>query len=85
MRASVGLGDDFIDTCEVLRVKLEVASTPKQETKEEEIERVDLYKGAFSLAYRSSERSPCFETRRCISNAAASTAFSARISGVRPA
>merc|ERR1719305_2033117 len=50
-KASVSLGDDFSDTTEELRAKMEVASKPKEEIEEEDTEGVDLYKGAFSLAY----------------------------------
>merc|ERR1719487_1394041 len=50
-KASVSLGDDYSDTIEELRVKMEVASKPKEEIEEEDTEGVDLYKGAFSLAY----------------------------------
>merc|ERR1719305_1584322 len=50
-KTSVSLGDDFSDTTEELRVKMEVASKPKEEIEEEDTEGIDLYKGAFSLAY----------------------------------
>ena len=34
-----------------VRTKMEVAVKPKEEIEEEDYEGVDLYKGAFSLAY----------------------------------
>merc|ERR1711896_82854 len=50
-KASVSLGDDYSDTIEELRAKMEVASKPAEEIEDEDTEGVDLYKGSFSLAY----------------------------------
>merc|ERR1712054_228314 len=50
-KASVSIGDDFGSVVADLRAKMEVASKPKEEIEEEDTEGVDLYKGAFSLAY----------------------------------
>lgn len=41
----------FDGIVEELRIKMEVAVKPKEEIEEEDTEGVDLYKGAFSLAY----------------------------------
>merc|ERR1719169_354457 len=41
----------FSDIIEDLRTKMDVASKPQEEVEEEDTEGVDLYKGAFSLAY----------------------------------
>merc|ERR1719502_1257685 len=48
---SVGPEQPFADVIEAVRAKMEVASKPKEEIEEEDTEGVDLYKGAFSLAY----------------------------------
>jgi len=50
-KADVGYLAPFGTVIEELRVKMEVASKPKEEIEEEDTEGVDLYKGAFSLAY----------------------------------
>merc|ERR1711975_104657 len=47
----MGSYESFSDKIEELRAKMEVASKPKEEIEEEDTEGVDLYKGAFSLAY----------------------------------
>jgi len=50
-KADVGYLAPFDSVIEQLRAKLEVAGKPKEEIEEEDTEGVDLYKGAFSLAY----------------------------------
>jgi elongation factor 3 len=50
-KADVGYLAPFDSVIEELRQKLEVAAKPKEEIEEEDTEGVDLYKGAFSLAY----------------------------------
>merc|ERR1719454_1518244 len=50
-KADVGPEDPFAGVIEGVRSKMEVASKPKEEIEEEDLEGVDLYKGAFSLAY----------------------------------
>merc|ERR1711975_70180 len=47
----MGSYESFSDKIEEVRAKMEVASKPKEEIEEEDTEGVDLYKGAFSLAY----------------------------------
>ncbi|KAL9139447.1 elongation factor 3 [Amphidinium carterae] len=47
----VACGEPYTSGIEDLRAKMEVASKPKEEIEEEDTEGVDLYKGAFSLAY----------------------------------
>merc|ERR1719145_566095 len=41
----------FADVIDAIRTKMELASKPAEEVEEEDTEGVDLYKGAFSLAY----------------------------------
>merc|ERR1719502_1234941 len=50
-KENVGPEQPFADVIEAVRAKMEVASKPKEEIEEEDTEGVDLYKGAFSLAY----------------------------------
>ena len=50
-KADVGPEDPFAGVIEGVRSKMEVASKPKEDIEEEDTEGVDLYKGAFSLAY----------------------------------
>merc|ERR1719502_2414901 len=50
-KTSISVSDEFSDAIEEVRVKMEVASKPKEEIEEEDTEGVDLYKGNFSLAY----------------------------------
>merc|ERR1719267_392843 len=47
----VGSEQPFADVIEAVRAKMEIASKPAEEIEEEDTEGVDLYKGAFSLAY----------------------------------
>jgi len=49
-KSEIGLGP-FASVTEDIREKMEVASKPAEEIEEEDTEGVDLYKGAFSLAY----------------------------------
>jgi len=49
--AEVGSEQPFCGVIDEIRAKMEVASKPKEEIEEEDTEGVDLYKGAFSLAY----------------------------------
>merc|ERR1719172_580208 len=49
--AEVGPEQPFCGVIDEIRAKMEVASKPKEEIEEEDTEGVDLYKGAFSLAY----------------------------------
>jgi elongation factor 3 len=50
-KADVAPEQPFSDVIDDIRAKMEVASKPKEEIEEEDTEGVDLYKGAFSLAY----------------------------------
>merc|ERR1712194_449738 len=50
-KKSVALCEPFGDVIDDVRSKLELASKPAEEVEEEDTEGVDLYKGAFSLAY----------------------------------
>ncbi|KAL9139152.1 elongation factor 3 [Amphidinium carterae] len=50
-KKNVAFGEPYTSGIEELRAKMEVASKPKEEVEEEDTEGVDLYKGAFSLAY----------------------------------
>jgi len=50
-KTDIGYLAPFDSVTEELRLKLEVAAKPKEEVEEEDTEGVDLYKGAFSLAY----------------------------------
>ena len=50
-KSDVGYLAPFDSVTEQLRSKMEVAAKPKEEVEEEDTEGVDLYKGAFSLAY----------------------------------
>merc|ERR1719343_1823813 len=50
-QAKVALVSPVKEVIEDIRAKLEVASKPAEEVEEEDTEGVDLYKGAFSLAY----------------------------------
>merc|ERR1719277_313213 len=50
-KSGVALCDPFSDVVDDVRTKMETASKPKEEVEEEDTEGVDLYKGAFSLAY----------------------------------
>mmetsp|Transcript_1931 Transcript_1931/g.4905 ORF Transcript_1931/g.4905 Transcript_1931/m.4905 type:complete len:1044 (-) Transcript_1931:196-3327(-) len=50
-KSGVGFVEPFSGIIEELRAKMEIAAKPKQEIEEEDTEGVDLYKGAFSLAY----------------------------------
>ena len=50
-KKDVGYLAPFDSIMEQLRAKMEVAAKPKEEVEEEDTEGVDLYKGAFSLAY----------------------------------
>merc|ERR1719359_2192427 len=50
-KSSVGATEPFAGVIEEIRAKLEVAAKPVEEIEEEDTEGVDLYKGAFSLAY----------------------------------
>mmetsp|Transcript_1930 Transcript_1930/g.4896 ORF Transcript_1930/g.4896 Transcript_1930/m.4896 type:complete len:1044 (-) Transcript_1930:313-3444(-) len=50
-KSGVGLVEPFSGIIEDLRAKMEIAAKPKEEIEEEDTEGVDLYKGAFSLAY----------------------------------
>ncbi|CAK9004790.1 unnamed protein product [Durusdinium trenchii] len=50
-KKDVGYLAPFDSVTEQLRAKMEVAAKPKEEVEEEDTEGVDLYKGAFSLAY----------------------------------
>merc|ERR1719443_1747761 len=49
--AEVGSEQPFCGVIDEIRTKMEVASKPAEEVEEEDTEGVDLYKGAFSLAY----------------------------------
>merc|ERR1719198_1389437 len=51
LKDNVGPEEPFTGVIEDVRAKMEVASKPKEEIEEEDTEGVDLYKGAFSLAY----------------------------------
>eukprot|EP00439_Symbiodinium_sp_Y106_P059383 s2085_g8.t1 len=50
-KSDVGYLPPFDSITEALRAKMEIAAKPKEEVEEEDTEGVDLYKGAFSLAY----------------------------------
>ena len=50
-KSDVGYLAPFDSVTEALRAKMEIAAKPKEEVEEEDTEGVDLYKGAFSLAY----------------------------------
>merc|ERR1719230_1062787 len=50
-KSSVGVAEPFSSVIEDVRVRLEQNSKPAEEIEEEDTEGVDLYKGAFSLAY----------------------------------
>merc|ERR1719181_2054303 len=50
-KKSVAICAPYDGVIDELRSKMEVASKPKEEIEEEDTEGVDLYKGAFSLAY----------------------------------
>lgn len=50
-KTDVGYLAPFDSITEALRAKMEIAAKPKEEVEEEDTEGVDLYKGAFSLAY----------------------------------
>jgi len=50
-KTEIGTQEPFAGVIEDVRAKMEVASKPKEEIEEEDTEGVDLYKGAFSLAY----------------------------------
>jgi len=50
-KSDIGCYDSCASIIGDLRAKMEVASKPKEEIEEEDTEGVDLYKGAFSLAY----------------------------------
>jgi len=50
-KKSVGIVDPFGSIIEEARAKMEVSAKPEEEIEEEDTEGVDLYKGAFSLAY----------------------------------
>eukprot|EP00435_Cladocopium_sp_Y103_P050538 s442_g15.t1 len=50
-KSDVGYLAPFDSVTEQLRAKMEIAAKPKEEVEEEDTEGVDLYKGAFSLAY----------------------------------
>jgi len=50
-KKDIGFEAPISSVIEEVRAKMEVASKPKEEIEEEDTEGVDLYKGAFSLAY----------------------------------
>jgi len=50
-KSGVALCAPFSDKIDDVRTKMELASKPTEEVEEEDTEGVDLYKGAFSLAY----------------------------------
>merc|ERR1719473_7443 len=50
-KTEIGTQEPFAGVIEDIREKMEVASKPAEEIEEEDTEGVDLYKGAFSLAY----------------------------------
>merc|ERR1712176_1743849 len=50
-KKEIGSAAPFGDVIDDIRTKMELASKPAEEVEEEDTEGVDLYKGAFSLAY----------------------------------
>ena len=50
-KKSIAICAPYGDVIEDIRTKMELASKPAEEVEEEDTEGVDLYKGAFSLAY----------------------------------
>merc|ERR1711871_813493 len=50
-KSGVGISEPFAKVIDDIRTKMEVAAKPAEEIEDEDTEGVDLYKGAFSLAY----------------------------------
>merc|ERR1719161_2742679 len=50
-KKNVALAEPFTNVIEEVRIKLQIASKPAEDIEDEDTEGVDLYKGAFSLAY----------------------------------